>query len=70
MGLRKEVGMKEVIGIVVVVAMVLGGNVALKRFHDTVRRAALENASKGLPSLTEMTRSLQRQKANQKEVKK
>lgn len=52
--------MKEMIGIVVVIATALGGNVALKRFHDTVRRAALEKASVGLPSLTKMAHELQR----------
>jgi len=61
--------MREIIGIVVMIAMALGGNMALKRFHDTIRRAALEKASEGLPSLTQMTRSLQRQKGDQDRIK-
>ncbi len=61
--------MKEIIGIVVVIAMALGGNMALKWFHDTVRRAALEKASEGLPSLTQMTRSLQKQKGDRGGIK-
>jgi hypothetical protein len=61
--------MKDVVGIVVTIAMALGGSIALKRFHDTVKQAALKKASQGLPSLTEMTRSLQKQKGDRGEIK-
>jgi hypothetical protein len=52
--------MKEIISIVVIIASILGGTVALIEFHDTVRRAALEKAAQGLPSLERMSRVLQR----------
>lgn len=53
--------MKAIIGIVVMIAIALGGSIALMQIRDAVRRAALEKASEGLPSLTQMTRSLQKQ---------
>lgn len=58
--------MKEIIGIIVIIASVLGGTAALKGFHDITRKAALEKASEGLPSLTEMTRSLQRRQNDER----
>lgn len=52
--------MKEIISAIVVIASILGGTAALKEFHDAVRRAALEKAAQGLPSLEGMSRALQR----------
>lgn len=54
--------MKEIISAIVIIASLLSGTVALKGFHDTVRRAALEKATRGLPSLEGMSRTLQQQK--------
>lgn len=50
--------MKEIISIVVIIASILGGTAALKGFHNTVRKAALEKAAQGLPSLEGMSRAL------------
>lgn len=50
--------MKEVISAIVIIASVLGGTAALKEFHDAVRKAALEKAAQGLPSLEGMSRAL------------
>lgn len=52
--------MKEIISAIIVLATVIGGGAALKNFHDFVRKAALEKAAKGLPSLVDMNRALQR----------
>lgn len=60
--------MKEIISTIVILATAIGGGAALKSFHDTVRRAALEKAAKGLPSLTQMTRSLKRQRGGQDRI--
>ncbi|NJL23751.1 MAG: hypothetical protein HC902_00255 [Calothrix sp. SM1_5_4] len=54
--------MKEIISAVVIIASILGGTAALKGFHYVVRKAALEKAAQGLPSLMEMSQSLQRQR--------
>lgn len=51
--------MKEIISAIVIIASIIGGTTALRKLHDVVRTAALEKAAKGMPSLTEMTRSLQ-----------
>jgi hypothetical protein len=50
--------MKEIIGAVVLLVSLYGGTVALKNFNEVVKKAALEKASKGLPSLVEMNRTL------------
>lgn len=50
--------MKEVISAIVIITSVLGGTAALKGFHDAVRKAALEKAAQGLPSLEGMSRAL------------
>ena len=50
--------MKELISAVVTIASIMGGTAAFKGFHDTVRRAALEKAAQGLPSLKGMSRAL------------
>ena len=52
--------MKEVISAVVLVVGLFAGTHFLKEFHDVVRRAALEKAAKGMPSLTAMTHVLQK----------
>lgn len=51
--------MKEIISAVVIIVSILGGTAALKGFHDAVRKAALEKAAQGLPSLERMSRALQ-----------
>ena len=58
--------MKEIIGVLVIVASLVGGAAALKELHGVVQKAALEKASQGLPSLTKMTRSLQKKRADRK----
>ena len=50
--------MKEIISAVVVVVGIWGGTRVLADFYDTVRKAALEKASQGLPSLVEMNHKL------------
>jgi hypothetical protein len=56
--------MKEIISAIVIIASVLGGTAALKGFHDAVRKAALEKAAQGLPSLEGMSRALTRPNIN------
>ncbi|MBX3034910.1 MAG: hypothetical protein KF865_13400 [Bdellovibrionaceae bacterium] len=51
--------MKEIISAIIILTTVIGGGAALKNFHDFVRRAALEKAAKGMPSLVEMNKRLQ-----------
>lgn len=51
--------MKEIISAVVLVVGLLTSTHYLKEFHNVVRRAALEKAAHGLPSLTGMTHALQ-----------
>ncbi len=44
--------MKELIGMAVfVVGLLGGGNLVLRKVHDTVREAAVRKISKGLPPL-------------------
>lgn len=50
--------MKELIGAVIFVVGLYSGTAALKAIHDGVRKAALEKAIKGMPSLTGMSKSL------------
>jgi hypothetical protein len=51
--------MKDVIGSVLfIISLVGGGNYALREVHAHIRKAALERAAKGLPSLTSLTQSL------------
>lgn len=54
--------MKELIAAVLFVVSMYSGTVALKAIHDTVKRAALEKAAQGLPSLTKMNRAISRTK--------
>lgn len=51
--------MKEIISAVVMVVGLLAGTHYIKEFHGIVRRAALEKAAQGLPSLTAMSHALQ-----------
>lgn len=50
--------MKEIISAILVVVGLFAGTQYLKQIHDDVRKAALEKAAKGLPSLVEMNRQL------------
>jgi len=50
--------MKEILSAVILLVSLLGGTALLSKIHDSARKAALEKASKGLPSLTELNRSL------------
>jgi len=43
--------MKELIGVAVLLVGLYGGTKALKEIHNTIRKAALEKAAQGLPSL-------------------
>jgi hypothetical protein len=52
--------MKEIISAVLVVVGLWGGTRALANYYDTVRKAALEKASEGLPSLVQMNHKLHR----------
>ena len=51
--------MKEIISAVIFVVGIYSGTIALKAFHDLVKKSALEKASSGMPSLVEMHRALQ-----------
>lgn len=65
--------MKEIISALVIIASILGGTAALKEFHDAVRKAALEKAAQGLPSLIGVSRALQQPRklrSNQLRIKK
>jgi hypothetical protein len=50
--------MKELISAIVIFATLVGGGTALKRLHDSVRRAALEKAAHGMPSLIDMNKAM------------
>ena len=50
--------MKEIISAVLFVASLYGGTVVLENIHDSLRKMALEKAARGMPSLSEMSRSL------------
>lgn len=54
--------MKEIISAVIFVATLFAGTQALQFFHNEVRKAALEKAEKGLPSLTDMIQTLKQKK--------
>jgi hypothetical protein len=57
--------MKEIISAVVVIVGIWGGTRVLADFYETVRKAALEKASQGLPSLADMNDNLHRPRAPQ-----
>ncbi len=51
--------MKDIIASTLfIVSLIGGGNYALRHVHDHFRKAVLEKAAKGLPSLTNLTKSL------------
>jgi hypothetical protein len=50
--------MKEIISAVIVIVGLWQGTAILKNFYDTVRKAALEKAAQGLPSLSATNRKL------------
>jgi hypothetical protein len=50
--------MKEIITIIAMLVSLYGGTVVLKNIHNAVRKAALEKAATGLPSLVEMNKHL------------
>ncbi len=54
--------MKEIIGAAILIVGLYGGTKALKEIHNTVRKAALEKAAKGLPPLTAFTKNLDKMK--------
>jgi hypothetical protein len=56
--------MKEIISAVLLIVSLFAGTHYLKEIHDSIRKAALEKAAQGLPSLTKMTHALQRRKEN------
>lgn len=51
--------MKEIISAVLMIVSIWGGTAILTEIHDSIRKAALEKAAQGLPSLEGMTRALQ-----------
>lgn len=61
--------MKEIISAIIVLATVLGGGAALKSFHDTVKKVALEKAAQGMPSLIEIHRALKGPKRRERAAK-
>jgi hypothetical protein len=50
--------MKEIISAVIFIIGIYSGTVALKSFHDFVKRSALEKISQGMPSLVDMHKAL------------
>ena len=62
--------MKEIISAVLLIVSLFAGTHVLKEIHDSVRKAALEKAAKGLPSLAAMTHTLQKKKEARRDVEK
>ncbi len=54
--------MKEIISTIILLVTVYGGTRVLGVIHQGIRNAALEKASKGLPSLVEMNKAIQTRK--------
>ena len=50
--------MKEIISAVLLIVSLFAGTHFLKEIHNGVRKAALEKAARGLPSLVEFNRGL------------
>jgi hypothetical protein len=44
--------MEDIIGAAILIATLYGGTMAAEKIHDTVRKAALTKAARGLPSLS------------------
>lgn len=55
--------MKEIISAVIFIVALYSGTIVLKHFHNAVKKASLEKAAQGMPSLTEMHRALQKNDA-------
>jgi hypothetical protein len=62
--------MKEIISAVILIVSLFAGTQVLKEIHDSLRRASLEKAATGLPSLTKMTNALQKKKEISRDVNK
>ncbi len=56
----EESFMKEIIGAVVLLIGLYGGTKVIKEIHSSVRKAALEKAALGLPSLPRFKQSKNR----------
>ena len=54
--------MKEIISAVLLIVSLFAGTHYLKEIHDAVRKAALEKAAQGLPSMVEFNNALHRPK--------
>jgi hypothetical protein len=54
--------LREIISAIIIAISLAGGTAAVKSLHDQIRQAALEKASKGLPSLSQMTRAMREKK--------
>lgn len=55
--------MKEIISAVLFIVSLWGGTVVLKGVHDGIRKAALEKAAQGMPSLTGFANALSSRKS-------
>lgn len=60
--------MKEIISAVLFLVSLWSGTVVLKGIHDSIRKAALEKAAQGLPSLEGMSHALQRPRKPKKKL--
>ncbi|MER2513212.1 MAG: hypothetical protein ABTQ25_12495 [Nitrosomonas ureae] len=54
--------MKEIISAVLFIVSLWGGTVVLTGIHDSIRKAALEKAAQGMPSLTDFANALSSKK--------
>ncbi len=52
--------MKEIVSAVFLIVSLFLGTQLLREAHDSVRKAALEKAAGGLPSLTKITHTLRK----------
>ena len=55
--------MKEIISAIMLIVSLFAGTHYLKEIHDIVRKAALEKAGQGLPSLVKFNDSLHSRKS-------
>ncbi len=54
--------MKEIISAALLIVSMWGGTIVIKGIHDSFRKAALEKAAQGLPSLIDIQRNLRASK--------
>lgn len=54
--------MKEIISAVLLIVLIWGGTATIKTIRDGIRKAALEKAATGLPSLVEMNKAYRQKK--------